>query len=829
MSAENKKDILKMAMIYAQEGRWDKAITEYKKLLTLDPTDYSIHNMLGDVYSKKEEDALAYQAYITAAEAYSKQGLSDKAVIIYKKIGKLNSDNLPEADKQKQVMIKRNTIAEKLIEEGNVDKAIEEYKEILKINPANFETYQKIGELYTQKGDHKEALNYYKKIVDVYFKNRLYKKALPIYQKILDIQPDSISTRERIAEIYEREGNESDAKREYLYLAEYYWNERNIERTDYFSQKAIDFKSIEAHYFKGAALVYKKDYGEAKKELDMLLKFKTNHIGALVSMAEVYTELNQTDEAMGMLNKVIKAEPENTEGYLLLGEIYLKKGMKKDAAAKFLSAVNIFAKKNEKDKAAELLKKVLEQDQDNIELLARLAEIQIQLNKKKEAADAYLKISEIYGRENMPDKQQENYKSAVEIYPAHPVIVERAKKMGLSQPSARLDADKMPSFVQQELGSTDASMLENAIKPVSPAVSKIQRGYLDMMADDAAKQSVQPPPTQRVAPKQNIFLNALPDLSDFSLEPGAKPAPPPNPEFDLNSSLKSSEQVKEMETAMGAGSFAGQQTKEDVPSMIAMADALVKSGAFDEAIETYQKALTLDPGNEKIKTKLNMAYSQYAGVPLPDPAVAEAEHKRKQEIEKIRKIEEEKRKIEYEDIMKKEEEKKNEQDRAKAEQDMADKEKAEKERSEKEKADREKADREKAEREAEEKNKIEAEKNKKKDDEQKAKKEENIVKKKPEEKNEKQDSGHEETIEEPEISDDFVTVTTAEIFMKQGLLTEADKILKRILAKDGENMEARMRLDELKKMIVDFPEEEAKPAKGKEEDKGTKASKVSYI
>ena len=138
MSAENKKDILKMAMIYAQEGRWDKAITEYKKLLTLDPTDYSIHNMLGDVYAKKEEDALAYQAYITAAEAYAKQGLSDKSVIIYKKIGKLNSDKLPEADKQKQVMIKRNTIAEKLIEEGNVDKAIEEYKEILKINPANF-------------------------------------------------------------------------------------------------------------------------------------------------------------------------------------------------------------------------------------------------------------------------------------------------------------------------------------------------------------------------------------------------------------------------------------------------------------------------------------------------------------------------------------------------------------------------------------------------------------------------------------------------------------------------------------------------------------------
>lgn len=834
MSAENKKDILKMAMIYAQEGRWDKAITEYKKLLTLDPTDYSIHNMLGDVYAKKEEDALAYQSYITAAEAYAKQGLGDKSVIIYKKIGKLNSEKLPEADKQKQVMIKRNTIAEKLIEEGNVDKAIEEYKEILKINPANFETYQKLGELYTQKGDHKEALTYYKKIVDVYFKNRLYKKALPIYQKILEIQPDSIATRERIAEIYEREGNESDAKREYLYLAEYYWNERNIEKTDFFAQKAVDFKSIEAHYFKGAALVFKKEYGEAKKELDMLLKFKANHIGALVSMAEVYTELNQLDEAMGMLNKVIKAEPENTEGYLLIGEIYLKKGNKKEAATKYLNAVNIFVKKNEKDKAAELLQKVLEQDPENIELLGKLAEIHIQINKKREAADAYLKISEIYGRENMPDKEQESYKLAVEIFPAHPVIVEKAKKMGGASlpppPPQKPAGDKMPTFVQPETVKLDASVLETIIKPAPAAPPprtegappKIQRGYIDMMAEDAAKQPPTPPPTQKPAPKQDIFLNSLPDLADFSLDAPLKPPPPkaqpipppaPPPRPVPPPEIKHTPEpppyaapAAGMDSAMGMAGFSD-QTKEDVPSMIAMADSLVKTGSFDEAIETYQKALSLDPGNEKIKTKLNMAYSQYAGVPLPDPAVVEAENKRKAEIEKNRKAEEEKRKKEFEDNLKKEEEKKKELDRDKKEKDA-------KEKSEKESG-------EKAKKEADERRKKEEEAKKKKDEEETAAK-------KKEDERKKAEVGHEDAIEEPEISDDFVTVTTAEIFMKQGLLTEADKILKRILAKDGENMEARMRLDELKKLLVDFPEEEVKPVK-KDDDKGSKGSKVSYI
>ena len=75
-------------------------------------------------------------------------------------------------------------------------------------------------------------------------------------------------------------GNEADAKREYLSLAEYYWKNKNVEKTDYYAQKAIDFKSIEAHYLKGAALAAKGKHDDAKKELEMILKFKANHINA---------------------------------------------------------------------------------------------------------------------------------------------------------------------------------------------------------------------------------------------------------------------------------------------------------------------------------------------------------------------------------------------------------------------------------------------------------------------------------------------------------------------------------------------------------------------
>jgi tetratricopeptide (TPR) repeat protein len=815
MSTENKKDILKMAMIYTQEGRWDKAIGEYKKLLTLDPTDYNIHNMLGDVYAKKEEDYLSYQAYVIAADAYIKQGLADKASVIYKKIGKLNMEKLPDADRQKAMLIKRNTIGEKYIEEGQIEKAIEEYKEILKINPANFDTYQKLGDLYSKKGDPKEALNYYKKIVDVYFKNRLYKRALPIYQKILEMQPDSIVTRERIADICEREGNELDAKREFLYLCEYYWNERNMEKTDYYAQKAIDFKSIEAHFFKGAALAMKKEYPEAKKELEMLLKFKANHAGALLCMAEIQKETGELDEALATLNRLIKGDPESVEGYMMLGDMYLMKSQKKESTEKFLSAVSVFNKRHEYDKSAELMSKILEQDPDNLEILQKYAEILSQLGKKKEAANAYIKVSEVYKKNNMDAKAQEYYKLAQDMDPGNPVIVNNAKKMESSRPFEAQSAKPL----QRAAGAATASAaLQDAVKQAQQPLSKqeippsgglkIQRGmFYDMTAESAvlSTQAVQRPLQEKKSAPSHPF-EPLPEtegagsgsaLRAKTVEAQAPPIPQkskpvePLPGFDEKSKKKPSEQIGEMEAAMGLDYGMPQQTKEDVPSLLAMADSLVKTGSYDEAIEMYQKAIAIDPGNAAVKTKLNAAYSRYAGIPIVDQAAKEAEKNKREEAEKSRLESEERKRRDFEALKKKvDEEKKRLEQEAK-------------DRSEKEAA-------------AEDARKKNAEQ-----DEKKKKEEQDNAKRKTAAEQEQAPAG------EPQISDDFVTVTTAEIFIKQGLLTEGEKILGRILAKDPDNMEARIKLGELKKALAESAVEEKQP--GGDENSTGKSSKVSYI
>src|ERR1700729_1222654 len=101
----DKKNIVKLAYLYFQEGRWDNAIEEYEKLLELDPEDMNIHNMLGDVYVKKNSIAQAYEKYSKVADDLINRGQMDKALMINRKIARLDPATLSPEARQKQSLI----------------------------------------------------------------------------------------------------------------------------------------------------------------------------------------------------------------------------------------------------------------------------------------------------------------------------------------------------------------------------------------------------------------------------------------------------------------------------------------------------------------------------------------------------------------------------------------------------------------------------------------------------------------------------------------------------------------------------------------------------
>jgi tetratricopeptide (TPR) repeat protein len=351
--ADDKKTVVKMAYIYSQEGRWDKAAIEYKKLIVLDPEDFNAQNMLGDVFVKKGEHQPAYDYYMVAADAYNRLGQMEKSSVVYRKIAKLDPSQLSGEAKRMQAVLQKQVEGEAAVEAGDLDKAAEAFKMVLQLDTERFDIYQKLGDIYLQQDKPELAVKQYSEIADIYFKNKLHKKAAPLYKKITELDPGHVEAHAGLGEIHARSGNESEAKKEYLLIAETLLAKGDLETSMGYAKKALQLKSIEAYYFMGRIFFMQKKFDEAKEEFEKLLKFKLNHVGALVSMGDIFEAKGQLAEAQQHYERALKAEKNNVDALGALGRLHAKKGEIAKAVALYEEAAQACAILNHQEKVDE--------------------------------------------------------------------------------------------------------------------------------------------------------------------------------------------------------------------------------------------------------------------------------------------------------------------------------------------------------------------------------------------------------------------------------------------------------------------------------------------
>jgi tetratricopeptide (TPR) repeat protein len=125
----DKENILDAAQKYILKGQPQKAIKEYLKLIEADPQDKRLHLKLGDLYLKNGEGDKAIQAYLKVASLYGEEDLNFRAISIYKKILSINPKFTEAFHK----------IAKLYLREGLAGNAKNYYQSILQINPKDSE------------------------------------------------------------------------------------------------------------------------------------------------------------------------------------------------------------------------------------------------------------------------------------------------------------------------------------------------------------------------------------------------------------------------------------------------------------------------------------------------------------------------------------------------------------------------------------------------------------------------------------------------------------------------------------------------------------------
>ena len=132
--AIDKEKILDIAQKYILKGQSKKAIKEYLKLIGANPQDKKLHLKLGDLYLKNGEEDKAIQSYLKVAGLYWEEDLNFRAISIYKKILSIDPKYIEAFHK----------IAELYLKEGLAGSAKNYYQSVLEIDPHNSEALKAI-------------------------------------------------------------------------------------------------------------------------------------------------------------------------------------------------------------------------------------------------------------------------------------------------------------------------------------------------------------------------------------------------------------------------------------------------------------------------------------------------------------------------------------------------------------------------------------------------------------------------------------------------------------------------------------------------------------
>jgi tetratricopeptide (TPR) repeat protein len=144
----DKENTLDIAQKYVLKGQLEKAIKEYLKLVGAAPQDKRLHLKLGDLYLKNGEEDKAIQAFLKVASLYGEEDLNFRAISIYKKILSINPKFIDAFHK----------IAKLYLKEGLAGNAKNYYQSILKINRNDLEAIKALRNIESPQPPKEEAI-----------------------------------------------------------------------------------------------------------------------------------------------------------------------------------------------------------------------------------------------------------------------------------------------------------------------------------------------------------------------------------------------------------------------------------------------------------------------------------------------------------------------------------------------------------------------------------------------------------------------------------------------------------------------------------------------
>jgi tetratricopeptide (TPR) repeat protein len=380
----DKTQTMKEAQKYLAKGQVDKAIAEWEKLVHESP-EGNTYNIIGDLYFKKGDRKSAVDSFHKAANFFRHEGFSLKALALYKKV--------------------------------------------LNINPADGESLYALGELSEEKGLSTDATRYYLAAADSLSKEGKKDRLLEIYQKILSLSPTNVNLRQKVADIFLKEGFITDAAMEYIHMARFYEKNGETEKAEVQYRRVLDIQPSNRDAIKGMGSLLERT-GEREKAVRFMMEAAErfpDDTDILFRHAEICHAAGDDAAARRGLYRIVEIEPENLKPRRLLGEMYLKEGAEDKAWVEYLPVIDQIILEEKYEEAISLLKPF--KSAEPLETGRRLVSLYRQLGETPAVASELAELGDALRERGMDDDALGCYREALELSPDDDLLKERVAEL----------------------------------------------------------------------------------------------------------------------------------------------------------------------------------------------------------------------------------------------------------------------------------------------------------------------------------------------------------------------------------------------------------------
>lgn len=310
-----------LGLAYAQSGEMRQAIHYLNKAIEQNPEDASQHNNLANAYRKVHETEKAidhYQKALQIVPDYAQAHNNLAAVYA------LKGNYLKALDHYKQAVHSEPDFVEAhfnlgllLLKNNQLEAAEKQFQNVLALNPHHGHAQSLLAVIFLSRDELDKAKKGFKKIIEqhpedlealtnlgvIALKQEKAQQAIDYFTRALSIDNQYIEARNNLASTFMHHDRFENALMHYDELLKQ------------------DPHNIEYHYNSGVAQMALGHLNEAIHHFEQVLQVDEEHFAALNNLAAIYSRLNQKDKARELLQRAVKANPNDSSSRHMLNAL----------------------------------------------------------------------------------------------------------------------------------------------------------------------------------------------------------------------------------------------------------------------------------------------------------------------------------------------------------------------------------------------------------------------------------------------------------------------------------------------------------------------------